>query len=78
LSAKVVPIFVVGECHVVNATELYGRNLGFLELRSNGYFTIKRGRARVDPELKLEYLDVTVLRRGVGEVRAVAGTATSC
>jgi hypothetical protein len=29
-------------------------------------------------EVKLEYLDVTVLRRGVGEVRIVAGRAPAC
>jgi hypothetical protein len=28
--------------------------------------------------VKLEYLDVTVLRRGVGEVRVVAGRAPAC
>jgi hypothetical protein len=28
--------------------------------------------------LKLEYLDVTVLRRGVGEVGVVAGRAPAC
>jgi hypothetical protein len=28
--------------------------------------------------VKLEYLDVTVLRRGVGEVRLVAGRAPAC
>jgi hypothetical protein len=29
-------------------------------------------------ELQLEYLDVTVLRRGVGEVRVVVGRAPAC
>jgi hypothetical protein len=29
-------------------------------------------------EVQLEYLDVTVLRRGVGEVRVVAGRAPAC
>jgi hypothetical protein len=29
-------------------------------------------------DVKLEYLDVTVLRRGVGEVRVVAGRAPAC
>jgi hypothetical protein len=29
-------------------------------------------------KVKLEYLDVTVLRRGVGEVRVVAGRAPAC
>jgi hypothetical protein len=28
--------------------------------------------------VELEYLDVTVLRRGVGEVRVVAGRAPAC
>jgi hypothetical protein len=28
--------------------------------------------------VKLEYLDVTVLRRGVGEVRVVVGRAPAC
>jgi hypothetical protein len=32
----------------------------------------------VESDLQLEYLDVTVLRRGVGEVRVVAGRAPAC
>jgi hypothetical protein len=31
-----------------------------------------------EASLKLEYLDVTVLRRGVEEVRVVAGRAPAC
>jgi hypothetical protein len=36
LSAKLVPTFVDRECHVVSLTDLYGRNLCFLD--RNRYF----------------------------------------
>jgi hypothetical protein len=37
LSAKLVPIFVDKECHVVSVTDPYGRILGFL-FRSRQFF----------------------------------------
>jgi hypothetical protein len=33
LSAKLVPTFVDRRCHVVSVTDIYGRNLGFLDRR---------------------------------------------
>jgi hypothetical protein len=38
LSAKLVPTFADRGCHVVNVTDLYGRILGFLELRRYFFF----------------------------------------
>jgi hypothetical protein len=37
LSAKLVPTFADGGCHVVSVTDPYGRNLGFLD-RSRYFF----------------------------------------
>jgi hypothetical protein len=40
LSAKLVPTFADRGCHVVNVTDLYGRNIGFLDLSRYFFFQV--------------------------------------
>jgi hypothetical protein len=60
---------------LVDTLALITRRINFLKV-GRAAATVNVSEFRKD--IYLEYLDVTVLRRGVGEVRLVAGRAPAC